>query len=135
MTVEPTRMQRKALQIKNRQYGKTLAIIPQEKWPVSVALSMNNPPVEAWRSQDFLVQVFVECDGIERLSVCRTSHNGQRWEDEITWDELQRLKAECGRGNRYAVEVYPADSDVVNVANMRHLWVLLSAPPFAWKKD
>ena len=29
-----------------------------------------------------------------------------------------------GCGARDAVEVYPADADVVNVANMRHLWLV-----------
>ena len=33
-----------------------------------------------------------------------------------------------------AVEVFPADDQVVNVANMRHLWVLPEPLPFAWEK-
>lgn len=52
--------------------------------------------------------------------------------DGITWDELQALKRQCGFGDRFAVEVYPADLDVVNVGNLRHLWVLQGALPFAW---
>jgi hypothetical protein len=32
-----------------------------------------------------------------------------------------------------AVEVYPPAGDVVNVANMRHLWVLRDRLPFAWR--
>jgi hypothetical protein len=33
----------------------------------------------------------------------------------------------------WAVEIYPADGDVVAVANMRHLWLLPEAPAFAWR--
>jgi hypothetical protein len=92
-------------------------------------------PTEAWRSRYFLVQVFSEKDAIERLSVCRTSHNGERWEDQISWDELQRLKAECGRGEKFAVEIFPADRDIVNVANLRHLWIMPAPLPFGWTRE
>jgi len=81
-----------------------------------------------------LVQVFNEPSGIERLSVCRTSVQNGEWVSEITWDELQRIKRECGRGDKDAVELYPADADVVNVANMRHLWIVdPSVVAFKWK--
>lgn len=33
-----------------------------------------------------------------------------------------------------AGEVFPAESDVVNVANMRHLWLLREPPPFGWRR-
>jgi hypothetical protein len=85
---------------------------------------------EVWRSRGFLVQVYSATDGVERLSICRTSVDGG---DPIAWEDLQRLKAECGRGDREAVEVYPRDCDVVNVANMRHLWVLTRGMPFTWR--
>ena len=29
---------------------------------------------------------------------------------------------------------YPADRDVVNVASLRHLWVLDEPPTYAWRK-
>lgn len=34
-----------------------------------------------------------------------------------------------------AVEIYPAERDIVNVANMRHLWVLPERLPFGWRRD
>lgn len=76
-----------------------------------------------FRSREFLVQVFP--GRITRLSVCRTEllPNGH-WRDGITWDELQSVKAGCGFGDCDAVEVYPKTTDVVNVANMRHLWLV-----------
>lgn len=67
------------------------------------------------------------------MSVCRTSMRQGRWVDGISWDDLQRLKREAGYGESDAVEVYPADSDVVNVANMRHLWILETPIRFAWR--
>ncbi len=100
-------------------------------------LPSNAPPglAEVWVSREFLVQVFrhPRDAGHERLTICRTQQNGAgRWEDGISWDELQQLKRECGRGDRWAVEVYPADTSIVDDANMRHLWLLPEAPPFAW---
>lgn len=50
-------------------------------------------------------------------------------------NDLQRLKRECGRGDLDAVEVYPRDCDVVNVANMRHLFVFESCLlPYVWRR-
>lgn len=55
-------------------------------------------------------------DDIGYLSVV---HDGT-----ITWDDLQRVKnAVWGPGAR-AIEVYPAQSAVVNAINCRHLWRL-----------
>lgn len=89
-----------------------------------------------WRSRGFLVQVYVEAGGIERLSVSRTTlREDGRWEDGLSWDDLQRLKGECGRGDRVAVEVYPPNAEIVNDANMRHLWVLPVAPSFMWRRS
>lgn len=85
--------------------------------------------LEVWRSQQYLVQVHAHTDEIERLSINRTdlNENYSRWKDGITWDTLQRLKRECGRGDYVACEIYPPEIDIVNVANIRHLWVFKSA--------
>ena len=56
-----------------------------------------------------------------------------RWKDDITWDELQEIKRQAGYGNQMAVEIYPDDLDIVNVANMRHLWILDEPLPIGWK--
>lgn len=115
-----------------------------EKWPSTLKqLGPGEFPEgrvrEVWRSRDFLVQVY-DVPGIpyvERLSVNRTTIDPLtgRWQDGISWDDLQALKEQCGRGRFDAVEVYPAQGDEVNVANMRHLWVLReSKVAFAWRK-
>jgi len=82
-----------------------------------------------------MVQVYSEAGGIVRLSVCRTKLAGDRWKDGIGWDDLQAIKNKVGYPDSDALEVYPASSDVVNVANMRHLWVMPAPVPFAWRKS
>lgn len=92
-------------------------------------------PLKVWRSRGFLVQAHVaKPPAVCRLSINRTALQGGRWVDGITWDDLQRLKREAGYGSHDAIEIYPADVDVVNVANIRHLWVMPpDSLPFAWR--
>ena len=127
-----TRRERRMLEAENRRQPITLAAIPPAQWPERLRHA-GHAPSEVWRSRSFLVQVFAERKGAERLSICRTSIAGDRFADGITWDELQRLKRECGRGDKDAVEIFPPDRDVVNVANLRHLWVLAEPLSFAWR--
>jgi len=42
--------------------------------------------------------------------------------DGITWDQLQAAKSEALGPDAVAIEVYPADADVVDEVNRRHLW-------------
>jgi hypothetical protein len=95
-------------------------------------------PVAVFRSMTFLVQLFEEPSG-HRLTISRTVLNGWKdgqpvWREGISWDEMQALKAEAGFGDRWAIEVFPPDSEVVNVANMRHLWLLPDAPAYGWRR-
>lgn len=127
------------LKHQNRRYGAALAPIPEEDWPAPSMLGRRGIwtyPTEVWRSREFLLLVYREDSGYERLSVLRTelALDG-RYRDGIDWDTLQRLKAECGRGACWAVEVFPPDGDVVNVQNMRHLFVLKQAPAYAWRQE
>ncbi len=126
-----SRQQRKRLETENRKRPVTLQRVAEEKWPQSRPENL----IEVWQSRDYLVQVYQEQKHL-RLSVCRTTvdpHN-HRWNDGLSWDDLQCLKRQCGRGGYWAVEVYPDDKDIVNVANMRHLWLLETAPEFAWRQ-
>lgn len=115
----------------NARYDESLTQIAREQWPSCMPSGL----IEVWRSRDYLVQVFEAQRGIIRLTVCRTGVNFDQgsWMDGITWDTLQQLKRQCGRGHLDAVEVFPSDQDVVNVANMRHLWVLPEKLDFAWR--
>ena len=56
--------------------------------------------------------------GMVRCLTVRRRNGG----DRIGWDTLQAIKNELLGPDAVAVEVYPAASDVVNEANLRHLW-------------
>ena len=90
--------------------------------------------ISAWQSKDFFVQLVLD-DGTPRMSVNKIKRkaNGD-WKDGITWDELQAIKSAIGYGETWACEVYPPNSAIINVANIRHLWLLPEAPLFAWNK-
>lgn len=67
------------------------------------------------------------------MTVNRTMINRAReWLEGISWDELMELKRYIGFGESYAVEVFPRDSDIVNVAAMRHLWILPEPLDIGW---
>lgn len=108
----------------------SLSPIPKSNWPEN----NDRKRIEVWLSDKYLVQVFDEGHSL-RMSVNRvTASDDGKWDDNISWDELQEIKGQIGRGNKYAVEIYPRDCDVVNVANMRHLWILQKMLPFGWKE-
>lgn len=127
-----TAAQLRQLRRDNLRYPVELAPIPHDEWPIAHGTSR----ICVLRSREFLVQVFDEGAGRLRLSVNRTAwdERQQRFREDISWDDLQRLKREAGYPERWAVEVLPADSEIVNVANMRHIWLLPEAPLFAWRK-
>lgn len=93
----------------------------------------------AFRNSLFSVQVFHrdvvlvrDCGprGLEELK-WRTPHLAIRRHDGteiLGWDILQRIKNEIVGRDRIAVEVFPAADDLVNEANMRHLFVWDSCP-------
>lgn len=133
MTIVTTRAQRRELERQNAKMPRDLRLVPREEWPLEY---QRGPIVRVWRSRDFLVQEYAEpAPVLVRLSVLRTTLDPKagRWVDGITWDELQSIKSECGYGQHDALELYPPDSDVVNVANLRHLWVMRELQPFAWR--
>lgn len=123
-----SRQQAAYLRAENRQFTAELV-------PMAVPGGREPGPIAAWRSNRFLVQLFNDC-GAQRITINRAAidETTGRWLDGITWDEIQAIKKQIGFGDRYAVELYPADADVVNVANMRHIW-LVDAPAFAWRRD
>lgn len=124
--------QRRQLRERARSWPVEMEPVPKAEWPPA-------PPGArvdgVWRSREFVAVLYEEKGGALRLSVNRVElrRNGE-WSDRITWEELQRVKHETGYGNAWAVEVYPPDACVVNVANMRHLWLLESAPRFGWNR-
>lgn len=99
------------------------------------------PPLRmlrALRNKHFLVQEYRElCDMvIVRLSIQRTMLNDRgEWLDGITWEQLQAVKDAIGYADHEAVEIYPRQAHIVNVANIRHLWILRTPLPFGWGDD
>lgn len=114
-----------------------LTAIPRTEWPTLEG--MTHKPVAVWVSQKYLVQIFDEqpFNGITvmRATVCRvTITNHGQWNAGIEWEELQQIKSDVGFGEWYAMELFPQDSEVVNVANMRHLWMLEKPLSIGWFK-
>jgi hypothetical protein len=114
-----------------RDLPEKLTPVPPDEFPPLASV-----PDQAWLSRYYLVQLYHEANptypGLIRLSICRTKRIGSRWQDGLTWDELQSIKREVGYGDCYAVEVYPRDADLIDVANIRHLWVLPKPLTIGW---
>jgi hypothetical protein len=130
--MKPNSAQLRQLRRDNMQWPAVLAPVPWQQWP---AAQLGTPDrLKVLRSREFLVQLFEEPAGILRLSVNHTewSERVGSWREDISWDDLQRVKREAGFADRWAVEIYPAHGSIVNVANMRHIWLLREAPAFAW---
>lgn len=130
---EQRRAAAKYLQEQNARWPAQLIDVPAHEWPPRAPARL----VAVKRSRSYLVQVFDDgASGVlVRLSINRcglTPAGG--WLQEIAWDDLQRLKAEAGYADFDAVEVFPRAADVVNVANMRHLWVMSEPLAFAWRE-
>lgn len=44
--------------------------------------------------------------------------------DGITWDDLQMVKNKIFGEERTAIEIFPPESQLINVRNVRHLWLM-----------
>lgn len=118
----------------NATFPAELRELARSEWPNSMNAIKADPPMKAWRSRSFVALLFGEGQH-RRLSVFRTKLNDRgQYEDAITWDELNALKREAGFGDCWMVELFPPDSEIVNVANMRHLWLIPGKPDFGWGK-
>lgn len=125
------RKQNAVLRESNKKYGPELQEIPKEEWPQCMPERL----IRVFRSNRFLVQVTTEDHAGLRLSVnaTRLARQGVRFDDGISWDELQAIKAQCGYGDWWGVEIYPRDRDVVNIANMRHIWIFETPLSIGWR--
>lgn len=104
----------------------TLKEVSRSRWPwVDTPTAGGSRPDKVMISRDFVVMIFAR-DGTMRLSISRTEVDAAtgRLRGGISWGDLQRIKAEAGYGDWYAVEVFPPDAKVVDEQNMRHLWLL-----------
>ena len=125
-----TRQQRHNLKADNKKRPERLMAVPRNDWPENRS---SEEMIGLYVSRFFLVQVFQEPRGVLRFSVNRTEMGEDgRWKADISWDELQEVKRQAGYGDRFAVEIFPRDRDIVDVANMRHLWLLSEPLLFGW---
>lgn len=93
-------------------------------------------PLRCWRSRDYSAMLFRDqASGLLRLDITRVQIDKYTLEyrDGISWDALQQIKNETMGPDVWAVECYPPQHLVQNVANMRHLWILEEPPAFGWK--
>ena len=44
--------------------------------------------------------------------------------DGISWDELQSMKNRVFGKDATAIEIFPAEDQLVNLKNIRHLWLV-----------
>lgn len=91
-------------------------------------IPFSEAPLMAWRSRYYVAQLYnaatAEYPLMLRLTISRTKlRKDGRWEDGLTWDELNAIKQELGYGDWYGVEVYPPTQDIQNLQNFRHLWI------------
>lgn len=134
--VKPNSAQLRELERQNALFPGHLVAIPRDQWPdmSQSPYQTGSVPLAVFRSRKFCVVVWQEPNGAARLSVQRTEYDRDtgRFRENISWDDLQRLKGEAGFADMCAVEIYPPDDQVVNVANMRHLFLLPTPPRFMW---
>ncbi len=130
--IESTRNQRRQLEKDNKKFSTKFVKVKRAQWPGYVPKGL----FEVWRNQDYLIQLFHEERCVDRMSVCTTHIDTSQldWTEGISWNDLQHMKQAIGRGSQSAVEIYPPEDCIVNVANMRHLWLLPEPPFYMWQK-
>lgn len=80
------------------------------------------------RNKVFAVLDRVAEAGVRHLAV--SSLSGIR----PTWPEMQRIKDELAGVDATAIEVYPPKAEVIDQADMFHIWVLRGKLPFGLHK-
>lgn len=115
--------------------GRRMRELEDHEWPFMPCLETT--PLKVWMSNEYMAVLYRQnYDGKERLTINKTKKGtGGRYRDGITWDELQRIKNECLGEEVWCAEMYPAQSEVLNVQNQRHLWVLDGEPDTKFPKE
>lgn len=122
------REQRRALEKAQRAY---IATLPEkltrmdDNDPMMPYSSHPEDRIGVWRNKKFSVILWKVPAG-EKMTISRNEWDSKtrRYEDGITWDEIQEIKRELGYGERTGVEFFPPDSELINIANVRHIWFL-----------
>lgn len=72
-----------------------------------------------WRNDYRVTVAETQWHGVPIRHVRVRRYSGK---DGITWDMLQRIKDDVLGPDVMAIEVYPPARELVNEANIRHLW-------------
>lgn len=80
--------------------------------------------IDAWCNDRFAVQLF-DTNGRQWLSIRKHADGSS----PPTWAELQRIKNELIGPEREGVQVFPKVSDLVDEAEMYHLWLYPADEP------
>jgi hypothetical protein len=104
-----------------------------------LAGNKNRPDrLAAWHSEDFTVQVFAVAGAFVRLAINRNQQifSPFLFEDGISRDTLRQIIRAVGYGDWHGIEIYPPQQHVLNIINVRHLWLLPKSPlGMAWSDD
>lgn len=88
-----------------------------ERIDIKVRSPFLEPSINVWQSETYNVYAFMD-QGMIRLDIER--RDGR---DGLTWDDLNQIKNDCGFEEFDAVEFFPRKKDIVNTANIRHLYI------------
>lgn len=75
-------------------------------------------------SSEQKVWALSELYGFKVLLDVRQGHLIVEHDGTITWEQLAAIKTAHWGQDARAIEVYPADRDILNKGNIRHLWRL-----------
>lgn len=115
-------------------YSENLKPITEQDYKERTGTGFPEHILKCYISRYFFVQIYHFPEKPIRISICRNElKTDGRWADNISWEELQIIKNEVGYPNSDCVEIYPAKADIINVANMRHLWVMDKKLSYAWR--
>lgn len=101
---------------------------PFEKLPETVPYHPDGRLKMAYRNNLYSVQEFAFPGGVTKLMIRR--HDDQPMHN---WKHLQRIKNEICGPEAIAIEVYPAESELVDVANIYWLFVMPPGFVMPWK--
>jgi hypothetical protein len=79
-------------------------------------------PYQIWKNNLFIVQVFKKETEWGLLDKAMIRRNDEK--SIHSWQAIQRIKNEIFGKERTALEVYPKESKLVDMANLYWLWVL-----------
>lgn len=95
--------------------------ISRSGWPAEITI--------AHRNRVFSVLERPTIGGVVHYAV--SSLSGER----PTWWEMQRIKDELAGKDATAVEVYPPHAEIMDEADMFHIWVIPEGLPFIIRKQ